>query len=428
MESTGRNLLSGGSKRASGPPRPGPRPTPGAVAKLKTGIEIIYTFNLLDPNDFTQNSSVAVKKGYNWDVVVDAVRARITARGGMQGEIVETATTVAFTGESVFDVCSIGFDVIWLGAHSPPKEHIAQIRARCTKQVEIVIGFFNFESITQYPAFHNVVRELDAYQFTKLIETDDPNVFGCYVIDKFETDSGPSACPPARPATFGKHTLDVRIDTPGIVDGWCDLLIGPVQDAWHQNYLVGGNLVIDGIVVDNLLSNPFKGIASNEYPDDWGTAPYLGAKGTGQDDAGGSGQMGMLYRLRALAALGFTIWGNAGDQLTTYSSADLNRRFVEHWFRKYVGPGFTKRTLGELQFSIDAMRAADVKMIVGGLDGPGIITAWFTSPGPGGVYGTWSDIQAKVVSADALQHFVVESCRTTGGGYLYWQPEFAIPE
>lgn len=438
-------------RRQLTPPIPTPPDGP-TLPSLKTSVEITYTWNQLDLGDYSQNSSTPILLGYMADKWLDATRARVTARGGDLSEVDITTTpgSVQFTGEAVFDFLACGFDVVSLG-HSAPKEHIAVIRAKADKDIEVIHQLMNFDSINQNTPWNQVEDENRAYlrQFavvsdaTSGDDSDGLNRYGCRSIDKFELvgisdeepwtwDAGTVTCAPNSAPNFTKHTWDINVATAGAADGWCDKMLDlGSQDSWVNFFLSGSTWLTEGFVIDNILDSQFKGGATNDYPADFDTtAEYHGAA-VAQPGLGGTGMKGMLARMEYLASLdpsgNFKVWGNAPDAVTSYPASLLQHRFVEHWFRVYDG-GWRRRTLAELSASIDLMAAEGIRINVGGLtDGNGPIEPWFTGTGPGGLDGTWAELSAKVDDADAGDLFIAQACRATSNGHLFWQPEFAVP-
>ena len=429
----------------------GPTSTlPTTPPTIKTAVEITYTFNLSNFSDFSQNASSAFKKGYNSAKWIDATRARITARGGSQAEIDETTTpgSVSFNGESVLDFLACGWDIVSLG-HSAPKEHIAEIRSRANKDIEVLHQLIDYESIAQNSPYNQLLDGM--YNLSKAnylvsdptsgMDNDGLNGYGCDALDVYEaldrsgsypnwvwTPANVVGCPPGQPGTFSKHSWQVDVTTPGYADNWSAIILSD-QEAWIQNFITGGVWMTEGIVIDNILNAPLVVPAlTNAYPAGY-AAGYLGSAPP-PPQTGGTGMKGMLARIQYLAqsdARGkWKVWGNAPDSEATYSAAELAHRFVEHWFRKNTG-SFVKRTLADLQASMDATCGQGIRINVGGLDGPGSITGWFTSSGPGSVYGTWAELQTHVNGNGYRDLFYAQAGRATSGGYLFWQPEFEEP-
>jgi hypothetical protein len=431
-----------------------------AVPKLKTSVDINYTFDLTTHSSPLQNASSAVLRGYNADKWLDATRARITARGGSLEEtypgsgiipvdITTTPGSVHFNGEAVWDFLACGFDLIHLG-HSAPKEHVAAIRAKANKDVEIIHGFMNFESISQSDPWHQVEDGMWAHSGLHWLQShpdsgdmsDGLNRYFCSSIDKYEkTDMsskmpwtwpfGTVACAPNPTINFSKHTWECEVASAGYCDSWALVVLDHTeQESWIANFMTGSEWQTEGVIVDNILNTPEYGTATNDLPAPQGAVGYVGTKGTGPGATGGSAQKGMLGRMNFLAtndARGkFKIWGNCADNISAYSSTDLAHRFIEHFFRKYDG-GFQKRLLTELEASIELMVTNNIRMNVGGVTDVGQIDAWFTSTGPGAPYGTWADILAKVVAVDGLDYFFAQACRTSSNCHLFWQPEFEEP-
>lgn len=446
----------------------GPCPTD---RKLQFYFQYTWTFNQSDPLDFAACDGVWLKKGYNYEVWRDAVAARIIARGGNPAaQIIEDATRIRFVGEAVLDFCSMGH-VVMTGAHVPPVEQLDEIRRRSHHAMEVGLELVGFETINQGSNWRAILHELRNVARAHVLDGDPAsgcgseglNGYGCPAIDKEESRDrtggecdpdrnwtpGIVACPhtpphaglPANAPVFTKHTWDIDVtaagdetyasEYAGLVAGWLE----------SHGYIVGSapnrEFRIDGILFDNVLSRPYKGTASNGYPAWYTDAAYQGNEAGG---AGSTGWKGFFYQLKEqLTGFGTHggdttwhgmpgfVWGNAPESVDIYSQHDLRNRWIEHFFRTWVDGTFVRKTLDQINADIALLVGQDIRFSIGGSDGPGNVTAWFTSPGPGGVYGTWADILAQVEAVDGFDHCFV-AIRTTSTDYLYWQPEFESPD
>ncbi len=442
-----------------------------AEKKLKLYFEHTWTFNQSDPMDFAQCDGARFKKGYNYEVWRDAVTARILARGGNpDDEIIEDDTYIRFTGEAVLDFGSMAH-VLMSGAHAPPVEQFEEIRRRSRHDIEIAMPLIGFESINQKPKWRTIFNELRDVAKTHVLDADPAsgcdadglNGYGCPAIDKYESfDRSGGACDPDRSWTPGKvacpHTpphAGLPADaTVGTVHNW-DLDITAVgaetyaseyagavtQWLLDHGYITGAGpgfeFRIDGIMFDNVLSRPFVGSATNAHPGWYTQSAYHGNEFGGP---GSTGWKGFFYQLKSqLTGFGVKggdttwhgmpdfVWGNAAPHVDNYSAHDLRNRWIEHFFRKYVDGSFFLKTLDDITADVTLMVGQDIRFAVAGADGPGNVTAWFTSPGPGGIHGTWADILALVEALDAFDYAFV-TMRSTTADYLYWQPEFELPE
>ena len=431
------------SRRGRFPELPSGPPAPAAPTTLKTSVELTYTYDLQDPDSDLLNASSPVLRSYNADKWLDATRARITARGGNLAEVDITTTpgSVYFNGEAVHDFLACGFDLVSL-PHSVPKEHLARIRAKANKDIEIIHGFMNFESVSQSSPWNQYEHANRNFIVPSAIVSAPQHGYDCYSVDKYELYQrqggdpytwpvGTVACAPPDTANFSKHSWEIKLDTAGLCDVWSESMLDTtIQSAWIQGFITAGTWLSEGIIVDNILPAPYKGGATNDFPALYDTDAYLGVRGEQPGVSGGSGMKGMLGRLGSLAAADargkFYIWGNCDETVDHYSDTDLSNRFLEHFFRKYDG-GWQKRLLTELEAAIDVMVANDIRINVGGLTDQGDIDAWFTSTGPGGIYGSWPDLRSKVAAVGWRDKFFAQACRATTDGHLFWQPEFEEP-
>ena len=400
-------------------------PLPGAgPQKLKTAAFLTYTYSDQDPDDPSGIESSSMLKGYNADVVLDVVRDKL-ATLALDGNVNDDGTSVSFEGWAALIFLSL-FDVAIMGEHLQPLSHVEAIRSLAApRQIEIIQGFVNLESINQ-AAPHNALweplRDLSKANWLPADPTSGPggdgeNAYGCTAIDYFEdlpwtiaTTNDAIGCPPvdaSHPST--KHSWVVDVGASGYAAGWAATLAGILEARYIDAFAA---MQLDGVLCDNGLTGPLRtSAATNGFPASYTDERY---------------HDGFVEALDAVRVSLPSSWVNTADHLDFWSASEFPHRFVEHWFRKFSG-SFVKRTLGELQASIAAMRSAGVRIMPGGLSGPGSVTGWFTGPGPGGVYGTWADLAEKVAEVDGFGHFVVQSARATSGGWLYWQPEFRHP-
>lgn len=406
---------------------------PNNPAGLKTMIWQTYTFNQGTVTDFSQNNGTSYLKGYNWEVWRDAVRSRVVARGGDPAtEIVETASTIAFMDEALLDLMSLA-DYAVMDSHSPPQHHVDTVRAKSNVGTQVGFALFNFESINQAPAWHPVLDALrdQAKGFilspdpTSGCNNDGNNGYGFPVIDKFESrDRTGSECSGSWPAAKIANPPADATDLATKHSWECDIGVGRYPEdlvsTFREDYIAeyydsgGGVPGFDFGIWDNLLINPFA-LTTNDFPSHYTNDYYRGA------------WREFLSQMRSEFGSDF-VWANGPDSLEVYSLSDCAQRFIEHWFRNGNG---SLKTLEDLQSSISvSANAGGLTMAVGGIwdsFGNSQIRDWWESDGPGGEYGTWSQLRNYINTLDVRDKVIVNCGRSTGGGYLYWQPEFTDP-
>lgn len=418
-------------------------------AKLSTSIWSVYTFDQNNPTSYALNSSVAFNKGNNWSVWKDAV----LSRGADPSDIVETGSTVTFNGDAVIELMSLPSRSML--THSPPVEHINDMRSRSTVGTKFGFGFFNMESINQGTDWRTI---LDALRFGKDGAILGPaGTSGCWsngdngylqeIIDKFEElNRIGAACsgtwppdvlgtPPTDAESFTKHSWE--LDPTAEVDHPVTFVAGPYLDVLSDmfaRYLFAAgyttridpqsssDVLIDWFIWDNVLDRPFKGSATNDFHATYTASVYTALWRT---------FLGVLQTLFPLLTFPRMIWGNSSPLTSDYAETDLQGRFVEFWQRNGDG---TMKTLAELQAELDNVQSSGVHINTSLFDGDfgdSRVLQWLTSGGPGEIsgtdYGTWTDVLAYAVSIGCEDQIVVDCGRATTGGYLFWDPSFVDP-
>jgi len=435
---------------------------PAGPSRMLISCYIYHTWTLSDPLDWQTSTLVTsfFKRGYNFATWRTAMTERITARGGnVAAEMIENGgdNTVQFRGEAFFDFCSL-FDMVMVRPGTPA-EHIAEIKARSLVGTKVRLGLLNFESMGAAVGWTSADVGLNAAQrpyvlaadATSGCNADGKNAYGCTVIDKYEhigscsgwglgdatpgTFCSPTACQvsPALAVSYAAgrvacpHT-PAHAGLPANCDGhsWdCD-----VRNNTYSMVLLAAlinhlpvSLGHDGHLWDNVLENPYRGSASNNFPSDYTGVAYRGTRhATPSLRTGWKGFLQTLQEFYTVQGKGDSfLWGNGSDNVGAYGSEDLKNRFIEHFFGKTVS---TRKTLAEMRTILQTFSENGMRIEIGIDPGWGQAVTWATTAGPGGIYGNWTDIFTAVQEFGLLGSTYVQCARSSTGFYLYWQPQF----
>lgn len=418
-------------------------------SKLKMSAFVFHVWNLATPTDYASIATNSFVRGYNWATWKAALTARIVARGGNPAtEIVEDnpTNTVYFVGEAFFDLCSMVHQaIVRIGT---PTDHMNQIRSRSRTAVRVIQGFLNIESIGMCHGYTTLEDSLQNTMRSAVLAPDpasgctkgalSPTVngwasFGCNVIDKYEHSfsgditsgigtcsavfrANAVACPhtpahsslpaysfkPGEGVVSGKHTFDIDLRTANMGD-----MIEVLADEGGPTAL-GAN----GVLLDNVLEDPYKGSALPSYPASYTSAAYRAA------------YRSILLGLRSYFTDDYYLWGNAPETVNVYDATHVKNRFLEFAFRVLSSPSIAK-TEAQMQAMLSAMHTAGCRVVLGIIkDSPVATNAWATSTGPGGSVGTWTSLAAFLRALGYTNDCYVQVARSTAGGFIYWQPEF----
>jgi hypothetical protein len=230
-------------------------------------------------------------------------------------------------------------------------------------------------------------------------------------------------------ATGSKHTADCDVR-----DGDYVQALVTQFDTHDSPYYVAGSVIYpmryQMQLWDNLLDQPYKGFAVNDYPSGYDVTAYRGSF-SGQTWTGWKGLTGQLLARYSHQGSDF-FWCNTGEKTPDstpvsgesvgfYTAAEIPNRYVEFFFAK-PGTNNVQRTLASIQQGIDDAAAHGLRIALGALTGIG--APWATTAGPGPIYGLWADIRTRVESQNAFDKVIPVAARSTSSGYIFWQPEF----
>lgn len=441
----------------------GTTPVP-AENNLRPFAFFFYTFNLADPNDFDSIICTRMQKGANYSRFDDALRARITNRGGTPDDEIkyytaQTGGTESAAGQFVelrkkaaLDAARMmGPKGIAVFGHSPPKEHLEYAAAEGTT---VGTALHNLESINQGPEFNPILdqerAELidDSYilapKATSGCNADGLAAYGCPVIDKSEASdaSNPNVCTPGTTWTANSiacphstpHAGLPSAATPGFKHSWDidmrflnEFLPGVLtaQQAKLQTHYVGadGKYVVRLQINDNHAQNKFKGTSSCQYPDDYTDAVYQAF--TKEADAQIIGFWSADTKVHDAS---FFHWANCTDLEGVYSVNDLRNRWVEFFFVDPSGAS-ARPWLGTngIQNALQRAKASGLRIALGMTGTFQGQNSWATTTGGPvpAVNGRWTDIVNQVRADNSFENVYVQVLRQTAGGYCFHQDGIA---
>lgn len=461
----------------------------GADRKIMLAGFLTYTYNQANEDDWSNSGPTRIEssfsiKGLNWSIWEDALTTRINARGGTpEDEIIHSGSLVQFRGEAVFDLASM-MDLVIL-AHQPPPAHVREIKARSTAPngTKVVFGFFNYESINQGPSWQaktdewrDLLRQHPlAGAPTSGCDSDGLNAYDCTVIDQFEkfdsngTPGGqwPDLCVPgaswpanyiACPHDAGRHAGLPANAIPGVVHSWDvdldsltagatdnrnieDMLtflddIYDLPESGGFGYSTAGPAAryhpwtIDGMLVDNLKTTPFKGTSTLDYPSGYTTkykpAWDLFLQTWADWQAQELTLPGGPYPSRWASGDDWGLWCNYSDEVTNFTPTQIRNRFSEFFF---VSGGSSPRTWTEIAEGIERIAANGIRVIMGSIGSFASQQAWSTTTGgvTPGVHGTWASIYNKIKEVEAFDQIFAQAIRQSSTAYVYWQEGWREP-
>lgn len=434
----------------------GPRlPAPSSPSKLKISIFVYYTWDQAAPTDYSPAKVVSSPfiRGYNYATWKNALTSRIQARGGDPAqEIVESTDgsgnpVVNFKGRANFDLAAMA-DIAILG-HNPPLAHLQEIRNASMIGTKILFGFRNAESIQQAPEWNPILETFRTVSKAYPLSADSggcdkgsgligQNAYGCTALDIYENAfaadlsggtlgtcsavfiPGRVACIHGAPTHAGlpqnadlgtKHTWQIEIGEPVYANDLRD-----TSDLFDINngYKPGGVLAYDGQLWDNVLQYKYKGGAIQPWPAFFTDARY---------NTGWRTVLSKLRQIYSPTTLPLFLWGNnASENVNIYSATDLRNRFFEFFFREPDGSSPSNWT--QIDARLTALKTNGLRGMVGIIKGQGQ-ESWATSAGGATPdRGTWAALRQRVIDLGLQDDLWINCARSTGGGYIYWQPEF----
>jgi hypothetical protein len=405
---------------------------PPPPADLQLMALIWATWDQGDPTDFSALQASPSLKGYNWPVWEEAITKRINYRGGnVATELVQDVQRFWVNGEAVLDLASM-FDLVFLG-HWLPVEMVQEIKARSTAPNGTkVVMWSDFESISQNEPYSEGPQAAFSTLREHAMLTAAANSYGDFAIDKFElTGTGNVGCPhtpshaglpfPAPPPSTHSWDIDIQAATGGgvpssreaeatIESGYLEPL-----DA-YRDVVVNGPYEVAGVALDNLLENPFKGSATNDYAAGW-TADY---------------RDGWLAFLDTWLTLGshfvdirHSLWCNGPIGVGVYPVASQKARYVEHFFRSGTSP----KSWVDIGADLGSVKTNATWLVLAGNGTVGQTHVWATTgggPNPA-TDGTWQQIVSAVRSLGIVDDVWVAACQTLAQGHTFWQHGFRHP-
>lgn len=407
---------------------------PRAPRTIQLMALIWATWNLNDPTDFASLQASSSRKGYNWQVWEQALVARIEARGGnVSTELVQDAQRFWVNGEAVLDLASM-FDLVFLG-HWFPLEMVQAIKARSTAPRGTRVHLWgDFESVAQdQPYSPGAQAYWGAIASVYPLLTPAANSYGDFGIDKYElTGTGNVGCPhtpnhaglPFPAPNPSTHTWDMDVYA-AMGEGDERAAEEQVSQMFFEHFDMAyvddpaGHYVIDGVALDNLLENPFKGTATNGYPAGWtanyrtGWLTFLAAWDT------------MATDTPRVDANWESLWCNGPLGIGVYPLASLRSRYVEHFFRT----GLQQKEWPEIAADLDAVKTNGTWVVLAGNGNEGNVWYWFTTGGGQNpaVNGTWASLLKKLHDSEIEDQVWIAACQTLAEGYTFWQAGFRTP-
>lgn len=388
-----------------------------------------------------------------------AISTKVNADG------LTSTSGVCVYGESLVDMLGM-FDMVILG-DCPPDNLVQEIKRRSRRPggTKVLLGLVALETINQYAPNNSIETTLRNYLKGSTVGAGDyprpyissaANASSTHWIDQGEAGGSAGTIddtlPPDDFTTNAAHYWMIRLmgslPTGTLLAAESEAITNIMSGltAIADRYSPGS---LDGIIIDNVLTNPYFGTASNKVTGDaeyvfWNnTTNYKGVwavilRAIQAKLVSGGIRMPIevIYPLRKLGRM---LCGNTiGPDLTANAAhiGDILPAQMSEFFLHLDGGAnkATPTTAEQMKKSLEWARNQKITLIGGGLkfSNSALSRKWFErqsssnsyieGPRPGTI--DWPKVHTLVRDCDMLDNFYVLTARTSSGGILCYHPLF----